>query len=135
MTTFNDNKNQKWIVQINIATVKRVRQLIDFDLSKLIGVKNGNIDCTNLNLLQDDIILCVNLIEAICFDEIKQRKLSSEDFANLLNGDVLDDAVTAIIEEFANFSSATSRMMILKCLKKTKEEVARTQAEVKNLTL
>ena len=96
MRTFTDNAERTWEVEINVAGVKRVRDLVGVDLLEI--VEGTLID----KLIRDPILLC-DIVYAVCKPQSDEREISDEDFGRSMAGDAIEHATTALLEELVSF--------------------------------
>ena len=122
MKTFKDREGREWLIDINIASIKRVNDLLDIDLLKLEG--NELVE----RLIADPCTLC-NVVYVLCMEQAKQRSISDEDFGRAMAGDAIDDATTAVLEEFVAFFPARKRPVMQQALARIKQiETAQLEA-------
>ena len=112
MKTFTDKKKRKWEIEVTVGTVKRVRDLIDVDLVKVL---EGDL----IERLRLDPELLVNVIYALCKPQADERKISDEDFGQAMNGLSIDGALAALFVELADFFPSPTRQLIHLAAKKT----------------
>lgn len=98
MRTFKDNAGRQWSVEINVATLKRVRGLTGTDLMQVI--EGTLIE----KLIRDPVLLC-DVVYAICKPEADTRTppVSDEEFGRAMAGDAIEAATTAVLEELVGF--------------------------------
>jgi len=101
MRQFKDNfggAGRTWTVEINVATLKRVRGLTGTDLMQVI--EGTLIE----KLIRDPILLC-DIVYAICKPEADTRTppVSDEEFGMAMAGDAIEAATTAVLEELVAF--------------------------------
>ncbi len=113
MKTFTDNSGRSWSITINVATIKRVRDLLGINL---LEAASGEL----LERLSDDPILLCDCIYVICKEQADSQKITDEDFGRCLGGDSLDGATTAFLEELVNFFPAGRRLVLAKIIDKMK---------------
>jgi len=106
MKTFKDREGMSWDVDLNVAAVKRVRDLAGVDL--LSAAQEG------FERLFNDPIAMVDAIYAICKPQAEERKISDEEFGRRMAGDSIDDAYTAFLEEFPNFFQNPLRRKLMR---------------------
>ena len=97
MKTFVDNAGRTWTVQVNIGTVKRVRDLVKVNLLEVIEGKLLE------KLISDPILLC-DVIYCLCQSEAETRNVTDVDFGRSMAGDAIEYATTALLEELVDFS-------------------------------
>jgi len=98
MRTFKDNAGRQWSVEINVASLKRVRGLTGTDLMQVI--EGTLIE----KLIRDPVLLC-DVVYAICKPEADTRTppVSDEEFGKAMAGDAIEAATTAVLEELVSF--------------------------------
>ena len=98
MKTFTDNADRSWDVSINVAAVKRVRDLVGVDLLEI--VEGTLIE----KLIRDPILLC-DIIYAVCKPQADEREppVTDEEFGRAMAGDAIEHATTALLEDLVSF--------------------------------
>lgn len=96
MRQFKDNAGRTWTVDINVATLKRVRGLTGVDLMQVI--EGTLIE----KLIRDPVLLC-DVVYAVCKPEADAAKVSDEEFGKAMAGDAIEAATTAVLEELVGF--------------------------------
>jgi len=114
MKTFRDNENREWLVSVNVATVKRCRDLAGVDLMGAVG---GD---TIQRLIGDPVLLC-DAIYAVCKPEADARGITDEEFGRGLGGDSIEAATTALLEDLVDFFPMAKRNLLRKALTKMYE--------------
>ncbi len=114
MKTFVDSAGRTWTVAITVATVKRVRGLLNEDLL--------DVEQVFPRLLVDPILLC-DVLYCVCKPEADARQISDEDFAASLSGDVIARAKEAIVEELIDFFHEPNQRKALRLVLAKQEEL------------
>jgi len=96
MKTFTDNADRSWTVQINVAAIKRVRDLTGVDLLEIVEGKLIE------RLIRDPILLC-DIVYAVCKPQADPRNVTDEDFGKAMAGDAIEHATAALLEELVSF--------------------------------
>lgn len=96
MKQFKDNAGRTWTVDINVATLKRVRGLAGVDLMQVI--EGTLIE----KFIRDPVLLC-DVVYAICKPEADTAKVSDEEFGKAMAGDAIEAATGAVLEELVAF--------------------------------
>ncbi len=96
MKTFTDNSKRSWDVEINVAAIKRVRDLAQVDLLEIVEGKLIE------RLIRDPILLC-DVVYAVCRPQAEQRDVSDEEFGRAMAGDAIEHATAALLEELVSF--------------------------------
>ncbi len=128
MKVFKDNQNRPWTIVVNVATVKRVRSLLDVNLLDV--VKLDKKDKPNVDLLEqlasDPVLLC-DVIYCICKPDADLQNISDEDFGTAMGGDAIEHATTALLEELVDFFPEAKRLVLRKLM--NAGEKVKTQME------
>lgn len=110
MASFKDALGRKWRIGIDVGTIKRVREMVDFDLLSLVEKDGAAID-----RLRDDVVLLVNVLYAIVEPQTAAygpwwrrllgigRGITDEEFGRGLRGEFIEQAWELIIEALAAF--------------------------------
>ena len=93
MKTFKDSIGRQWMVQVNIATVKRVRAQLDIDM----------LDTATFPTLANDVITLCDVLYVICQDEAVHDGITDAQFAMGFSGAVLREAHRALMEAYTDF--------------------------------
>lgn len=107
---FKDLEGRDWSLRLDVATLRRVRDLTTVDLGKLFA------DPRQLAALHDDIILFVDVLYAIVKPAADARGVSDVQFGESLAGDVLETAVLAFECAVIDFLPERDRRAILRQL-------------------
>jgi hypothetical protein len=95
---FRDNAGREWLVSINVAAVKRCRDLAGTDLYGLVQDRfKGLAD------LMGDPVRLVDVLYVLCRDEATQRGITDEDFGRAMAGDAITAATDAFLVELTDF--------------------------------
>lgn len=100
MKTFTDTHGRQWSVALNIAAVKRARDLAGVDL---LAADLGDPSQNVITRLAGDPVLLCDVIYAVCKPEADANGVSDEDFGAAMAGDAIDHATRALLEELADF--------------------------------
>jgi len=99
MAVFQDKSQRDWRVDVNVLSLKRVRDselgidLLDItDESKRLAVR-----------LFDDPVLLVGTLFELCRPEAERRGVSPTEFGESFDGEAIDNATTALLGSLANF--------------------------------
>ena len=127
MKTFTDNAGRSWNISVTVDAVKRVRSLLDVDLTE---AASGKL----IHQLADSPILLCDVIYCIVKPQADEKEITDEDFGKAMAGDAIDQATTAFLEDLVNFFPSRKREMLAKVLEKLKNLEA-IAAEVVNKRL
>lgn len=111
MKAFKDNADRSWSVNINVATIKRVRGLLNIDLMEAV---DGNL----LERLVTDPVLLCDVIYVVCKSEADEAGVSDEQFGQAMAGDALELATAALLESLVEFFPLAKRRLLEKALEK-----------------
>lgn len=121
MKTFRDNNGKEWNVTINVATIKRVRDLTKVNLLEI--VEGSLIE----KLFRDPILLC-DVIYVICKPDADRQNVSDEAFGRAMSGDAIEQATVALLEELVNFfPSQRDRANLAKVINKSREAMEKAR--------
>ena len=98
MRQFKDNAGRTWTVDINVATLKRVRGLTGVDLMQVI--EGTLIE----KFIRDPVLLC-DVVYAVCKPEADAAtpRVSDEEFGKSMAGDAIEAATQAVLDELISF--------------------------------
>ena len=98
MKTFKDNLDRSWDISINVAAVKRVRDLVGVDLLEI--VDGSLIE----KLIRDPVLLC-DIVYAVCKPQADEQDppVTDEEFGRAMAGDAIEHATTALLEDLVSF--------------------------------
>lgn len=98
MQAFKDGSNRSWEISLTLGSAKRVKQLLDFDL---LQPEAGDPPMIT-RLGQDEVLLC-DVIFCLVKPQADAAEITDEQFGELLGGDVILAAQTALYEEMMFF--------------------------------
>jgi len=103
MQSFIDNKGRNWELEINIAAIKRVRDILDYDLLGTMSVDDSSVKQLT-NLLIDPVLAC-DIIFVLIKPQAEKHSppVTDEDFGEAMLGEALHSAQQALIQEIINF--------------------------------
>lgn len=119
MRNFIDSSGRVWVVDISVATIKRVRTLTGVNLLEVI---QGEL----IEQLSSDPILLADCLYAVCQPQAVREGVSDEAFGQSLAGDVIDRATTALLEGLIEFFPEPKRRLLEKATAKYRQ--VQTQA-------
>ncbi|MCX7424082.1 MAG: hypothetical protein NTW96_00340 [Planctomycetia bacterium] len=111
---FTDSKGRTWSVTVNVGALKRCIDLAGIDLADT--VEGDLFD----RLALDPILLC-NTLAAVCRPDMERQKVTDEDFAEGLAGDVIDLAAAALVDAIVYFFRLRHGGIVAKIATKKKE--------------
>ena len=96
MRTFKDNAGRDWTVAVNVASIKRLRDVLDVDL---MGVIEGDL----LQRLYADPVLLVDVVYVLCKPRADELEVTDEQFGQAMGGDAIELATAALVDEIIDF--------------------------------
>jgi hypothetical protein len=111
MSSFKDNKNRVWEVEITVWHVRRVRSLAGVDLLAL--TEDG---AKGLGELLGDVPKLVDVVFVLVKDQADAQGVTDEDFGRSLGGDSLEGLTTAFLEGLASFFQNPAQRKLLRDL-------------------
>lgn len=123
MRKFTDNAGTEWSVSVTVMTVKRVRDLAGADLLDTGDEKEKGSGI--FARLAMDAILLADVLAAVVQPQLDERKVTKDSFFDLLSGDAIDAATTALLEELADFYPPPRRRALQAALGKIRAAEAR----------
>jgi hypothetical protein len=98
MQTFTDKKGGIWTVEINHPSVKRCRQMLDFDPLEIFEKKEA------LARIESDPIFVVDVLYAVCKPQADEKGITTpEAFGELLSPESVEKGFAALLEGAASF--------------------------------
>ncbi len=113
MKTFADNSARTWAITVNVAAVKRVRELLQVNLLEIADQKGKLLE----RLVDDPCLLC-DILFCLVKPEADAKGISDEDFGRALAGDALGAATDALLQEIADFFPKGRREILHRILGK-----------------
>jgi hypothetical protein len=120
---FIDSSGRVWVVDVSVATIKRVRTLTGINLLEVI---QGEL----IEQLSSDPILLADCLYAVCQPQAVREGVSDEAFGQSLAGDVIDRATTALLEGLIEFFPESKRRLLEKATAKYRQVQTKALAMV-----
>ena len=112
-TTWTDSENRGWSCAITVATVKRVQQLAEVNLLEAFeGL---------LMKLAEDPVSLANVLYAVCKLQADERGVTDEQFGELLGGETIEGATTALVQGIIDFFPSQRRQILKQIWAKTQK--------------
>lgn len=115
MHTFNDNKGRTWSIDVNVTSIRRVRDLVKVNLYAV-----GEQGSTVLDDLRGDPVLLVDVLYCLCRPQADQQGVTDEQFGEAMAGDAVDDATAALLEDVSDFFPKARRAVMHRVLTATR---------------
>ena len=100
--TFKDLHGNKWTVEVNMATVKRIKDSLDCNIADLNNKET-------MTKLADDIVFLVDVIYLCLKPQLDEKGISDVEFGQSLDGETVNQASEAFMEAFIAFFPARTR--------------------------
>jgi hypothetical protein len=120
MHLFKDSKDATWELRITAGTVKRCAEYL--------GVDIGNPTSGTPSLLtrfDSDIAFMVNVLFCVLKPKLDEKGVTDEQFAELLEGDALQAAHDAFLDELLDFFLSLRRADMAEAIRRQRQIVAR----------
>ena len=129
MQGFKDSKDRSWTVSLTFNDLKRVKALLEFDLTQpSVG------DPPLLVTLSTDLIALCDCIYVLCKPQADQLQISDEDFGKAMGADAMYAASQAFFQEWADFFHKSHRSHEAKAVERQRLIIARAvEVAAKNL--
>jgi hypothetical protein len=133
MHKFTDTQGRDWNVCVNVGTIRRAKAATGIDLLTLMDIpeepKEGEErKPTLLESLADDYEKLVALLASLCAVQMKERNIDEDAFVEAFNGDTLESATNALVEEVIDFFPQPRRDY-LRAIKAATDKAAAKTAE------
>jgi len=121
MGQFKDSTGRDWRIEINVATVKLVREILKVDLLDLDGG-------TLIKQLIDDPVLLVDVIYVVCQDQAIDSGVTDQQFGRAMSGDAIDRATQCLLEALTDFFPQHRRRLLKTAVRRFEELEAKGAA-------
>ena len=115
MSVFKDGQDRQWNVNVTVASVKRVIDLLDIDLLDV--PINGDLFA---RLRTNDVLLC-DVLYVLCKPEADVIEVTSEDFGGALAGESITRAEEAFWGSLTDFFRGPRKALLSKMLEGQKQ--------------
>jgi hypothetical protein len=116
MKTFKDSKETSWDISVTVGSLKRVKDILGIDIIDEASQKENIF----IKISEDPIKLC-NILYVLCKNQADERKITDEQFGELMGGDAIEQATNCFIEELIDFFPSAKRPAFRKMTKKIEE--------------
>ena len=121
MRTFSDTNGREWSVSMNVAALKRVRDLLGIDLMDLPAMEQKQPEQGLLHRLGTDPVLLVDVLYVLVKPQADAAGVSAEQFGEALGGDALEHATDTFMREVVGFFRGGVRDALTTVLDKAKQ--------------
>lgn len=113
MKQFKDTQGRSWTIEVNIRQIRRVRDQVNVDLYSLFA--------DEAKRLFSDPVLLVDTLYVLCQAQCEERKMSDRDFGEAFDGEVLEKAADALLEEVVSFFPQSRQTILRATINKSRE--------------
>ena len=113
MYSFQDTKDRKWSFQVDVFTVRRVKQETGIDLLKAIDPDSDVIDS-----LGSDVVVLFDVMVSLLQDQLCDQGVSEEDFGHALDEEACSNATRALMNAILSFSPKSKAKLLKKAFGK-----------------
>jgi len=111
MASFKDKQGREWLVRrITRLDIGRLKQEAGLDVGKAMASWEG----MALEVFDDTGEKAVNALWYFCREQAGAANVTQEDFAGIFDGEVLEEARQALVEEMAFFTPRSTIGMVMK---------------------
>ena len=129
MKKFTDKNKNDWILNLTVGTAKRVKADCGVDLINIIDVQTGAAKSV-LEELAANPILLVDVLFSLCRKQAEERGIDDFAFADIFDGETIQNASEALVEEIINFSPPVTQKILMKIYAKNKEVMGENEKEL-----
>ncbi len=115
MGRFTDNAKNDWDVDISVATIRRIKSVLDVNLLD-VAEDGGKL----AKRLEDDPVLLIDCLFVCCEKQAAARNVKDVDFGEAMFGDTLEAAANAFWEALVAFFPPAKRRLLEKARQKLK---------------
>lgn len=101
MRSFKDREGRVWDMSINLGSLKRIKAATGLDMLDLNVAAKQRSDV--FERLSTDPITLADALCAVCRPQMDARGIDDDTFASALGGEAINDALVAIVNEWADF--------------------------------
>lgn len=124
MHSFNDRSGEAWDLDLNVGSAMRLQSRLKIRIEDAVSMQVAeSCEKSLLEKISEDSILLFNIVFVLCEDQVQKRGLTADDFAARFDGNTIDNATTALMDELLNFSRPAQRKILLQ-LRKIGEEIS-----------
>lgn len=126
MKAFKDIKGRVWELQISVGSVRRIKGAFGIDIGNIMSFTDSGKPSV-LDQIGDDVQLLFGIIWLLCEKQATGRGIDEQAFLDAMDGDSVEAAADALLDEIVNFSQPAQR----KVLQKLRElsRIAKEKAE------
>ena len=129
MKKFTDKNKNDWILNLTVGTAKRVKADCGIDLINIIDIKTGA-EKSILEELATNPILLVDVLFSLCRKQAEEKGIDDFAFADIFDGETIQNASEALVEEIINFSPPVTKKILMKIYEKNKQVMGENEKEL-----
>jgi hypothetical protein len=99
--SFKDREGRAWDLVLNLGSLKRIKAATGLDMLDLNVASKQRSDV--FERLSTDPVTLADALCAVCRPQLDTRNISDDAFAEALGGEAIDDALVALVGEWADF--------------------------------
>jgi hypothetical protein len=112
--TFKLRDGSEFVIEISMATVKRVKQLLGVNVLDILGTSE------ELGGYITDDVKTVDVLCAICRPQLEARRMSDEDFGRGFDQEALVGATNTLMDEVAEFFQQPRKGLVKQAIAKAR---------------
>lgn len=106
MHSFEDKEGTEWRINVDFNQVRVTRKTLGIDLLTLYGDGENGAGGA-LQKLSEDTFVLIDTLFVLCRQQAEDAGIDGEAFAGLLDGDSIENATDALMEELCDFFPST----------------------------
>lgn len=130
MHRFTDTAGREWMLRVNVGTARRAKEDAGIDILGLLDAPKDGAK-SQLETLSEDPSRIVPIVASLCKEQIADRKIDAFTFEEGFDGETLEKATNALLEEIIDFFPNPRRAI----LKKAKAMADKEQQEAAKAAL
>lgn len=125
---FTDASGRHWVLDVTVATVRRVKRLLDVQLLDAVDPEAEL--CSRLGV---DACLLADVLYVVCLPQADERGVSDEEFGRALAGDAIEEASEGLLRAVCDFfPNRVQRAVRHRMLDRAKSLQTHLQTQVQN---
>lgn len=121
MQVFKDKNQTPWELELTAGSVLRIKAHCQIDLGNIISFSGDDKKEGTLDRLGNDVALLCSVLWLLCEKQAESKNLDQAGFFDLLDGDAVEAAADALIDEIINFSRPAQRKVLRKLRELSRE--------------
>lgn len=125
-TTFTDSEDRSWNVSLDIGICRTVKKELGLDLAN--AFKTGAFE-----EMSNDVYLFVDVLLICLRKPLAAKEVSTEQLAEAMNVEILEEATEAFQNAFANFTGGTRAEVLQRVQKRQKAHVKKQSKKLREV--